>query len=72
MAYETRTLSEILSAAAAGFDSDLWNYAFERTVPIAIYVSTPPSTDAVALGGESTSRIANKAPMRFRPVQILR
>src|SRR5450432_73676 len=41
MAYETRTLSEILSAAAAGFDSDLWNYAFERTVPIAIYVSTP-------------------------------
>jgi hypothetical protein len=40
MAYETRTLSEILSAAAAGFDSDLWNYAFERSVPIAIYVST--------------------------------
>jgi hypothetical protein len=40
MAYETRTLSEILSAAASGFDSDLWSYAFERTVPIAIYVST--------------------------------
>jgi hypothetical protein len=40
MAYETRTLSEILSAAASSFDSDLWNYAFERAVPIAIYVST--------------------------------
>jgi hypothetical protein len=27
-----------LSAAALSFDSDLWDYAFERTVPIAIYV----------------------------------
>jgi hypothetical protein len=40
MPYETRTLSEIWSAAASSLDPDFWDYAFERTVPIAIYVST--------------------------------
>lgn len=40
MDFETRTLSEVLLAAAAGFDPEVWDLQFERTVPIAIYVST--------------------------------
>jgi hypothetical protein len=38
MDFETRSLSEVLSFAAASFDPDIWDLEFERSVPIAIYV----------------------------------
>lgn len=49
MDYGTRTFSDIYAAAAASFDADLWQLAFSRTVPIAIYVDAGDQSADYAL-----------------------